>query len=154
RAFCGGRAQGPPKRAGSSSTTSTACSTSSPARRGSATSSRTSGARRRAWSWTSESPRSPRPRAPERVGGAWAGQARRIYEELPSEGGLTVPRMGSFKRSLLGYRRPDVEAAMSARDTRIQQLESDLGRRSEALAGLEGEISSLSGMVIEREREI
>jgi hypothetical protein len=62
--------------------------------------------------------------------------------------------MASFKRSLFGYRRPDVEAAMSVRDLRIRDLESDLGRRSEALAGLEGEVSSLSGMVIEREREI
>ncbi len=62
--------------------------------------------------------------------------------------------MGSFKRSLLGYRRPDVEAAMSARDSRIRDLESDLGRRQDALAALELEMSSLSGMVIEREREI
>jgi hypothetical protein len=74
--------------------------------------------------------------------------------ELPSEGGLTVPRMGSFKRSLFGYRRPDVEAAISARDLRIRGLESNLGQRSQELAGLEGEISSLSSMVIEREREI
>jgi hypothetical protein len=62
--------------------------------------------------------------------------------------------MGSFKRSLLGYRRPEVEAAMSARDSRIRDLESDLGRRQQVLAALELEISSLSGMVIEREREI
>jgi hypothetical protein len=73
---------------------------------------------------------------------------------MPSEGGLTVPRMGSFKRSLFGYRRPDVEAAMVARDARILGLESDLGQREEALAGVELEMSSLSGMVLEREREI
>lgn len=62
--------------------------------------------------------------------------------------------MGRFKRSLLGYRRPDVDAAMSTRDLRIRKLESDLGRRRRALADVETEISSLSGMVIEREREI
>jgi hypothetical protein len=73
---------------------------------------------------------------------------------MPSEGGLTVPRMGSFKRSLFGYRRPDVEAAMVARDARILGLESDLGQREEVLAGVELEMSSLSGMVLEREREI
>jgi hypothetical protein len=73
---------------------------------------------------------------------------------MPSEGALTVPRMGSFKRSLFGYRRPDVEAAISTRDSRIRDLESDLGGRREALAALETEMSSLSGMVIEREREI
>jgi uncharacterized coiled-coil protein SlyX len=48
--------------------------------------------------------------------------------------------MGSFKRALLGYRRDEVDAAISASDTRI--------------SGAEDELSSLSGMVIEREREI
>jgi hypothetical protein len=62
--------------------------------------------------------------------------------------------MGRFKRSLLGYRPHDVEAAMSARDSRIRDLESDLGRHRVEHAGLESEVSSLSGMVIEREREI
>jgi hypothetical protein len=62
--------------------------------------------------------------------------------------------MGSFKRSLLGYRRPDVDAAMSARDSRIGDLESHLGRHRQELAELELEMSSLAGMVIERERDI
>jgi uncharacterized coiled-coil protein SlyX len=65
--------------------------------------------------------------------------------------------MGSFKRSLFGYRRPDVEAAMSARDERIRALEPSLAeceRQAAVIAELEGELSSLSGMVIEREREI
>jgi hypothetical protein len=72
--------------------------------------------------------------------------------------------MGSFKRSLFGYRRPEVEAAMSMRDRRIQGLERQAGecnRQAETIAELEEEIaeldeemSSLSGMVIEREREI
>jgi hypothetical protein len=48
--------------------------------------------------------------------------------------------MGSFKRALLGYRREDVDAAISARDAQI--------------SAAEGELASLSGMVIEREREI
>jgi chromosome segregation ATPase len=73
---------------------------------------------------------------------------------MPSEGALTVPRMGSFKRSLLGYRRPEVETAISARETRIRDLELDLGRCEETRAELESEMASLSGMVIEREREI
>ncbi len=58
--------------------------------------------------------------------------------------------MGSFKRVLLGYRRPEVDAAIYARDIRIGELERQLA----AAAELELELSSLSGMVIEREREI
>jgi chromosome segregation ATPase len=73
---------------------------------------------------------------------------------MPSEGALTVPRMSSFKRSLLGYRRPDVDAAISARDARIGELESALAVRDETLGATEAELSMLSGMVIEREREI
>jgi hypothetical protein len=59
---------------------------------------------------------------------------------MASEGTSTVPRMGSFKRALLGYRREEVDAAISARDGRIFTAEDEL--------------TSLSGMVIEREREI
>lgn len=59
---------------------------------------------------------------------------------MASEGTSTVPRMGSFKRAILGYRRGDVDAAISSRDAR--------------LAAAEEELASLSGMVIEREREI
>ncbi len=69
--------------------------------------------------------------------------------------------MGSFKRALLGYRRHDVDAAIAARDTRIWALERDT---EEAVAGWRGaadvaaraerELAGLSGMVIEREREI
>jgi uncharacterized coiled-coil protein SlyX len=69
---------------------------------------------------------------------------------MASEGTFTVPRMGSFKRVLLGYRRPDVDAVISARDVRIGELE----RQVSASAELERELISLSGMVIEREREI
>jgi Rad3-related DNA helicase len=64
--------------------------------------------------------------------------------------------MGSFRRSLLGYRRADVDAALASRD-------ADLGLRNERIADLEGqlprigeleiELSGISNMVVERERE-
>ena len=66
---------------------------------------------------------------------------------MPSEGASSVPSMGSFKRALLGYRRGEVEAAMGMRDAQIGSLEKD-GQEAER------ELASLSGMVIEREREI
>jgi hypothetical protein len=65
--------------------------------------------------------------------------------------------MGSFKRVFFGYRRPDVEAAIFARDGRIRILErrsAECERQAAAMADLEQEISTLSTMVIEREREI
>ncbi|MFN8162986.1 MAG: hypothetical protein U0R26_03985 [Solirubrobacterales bacterium] len=62
--------------------------------------------------------------------------------------------MGSLKRSLFGYRRSDVDAAMATRDARISGLELTCERQAEAIAELERETGSLSGMVIEREREI
>lgn len=69
--------------------------------------------------------------------------------------------MGSFKRAFLGYRRPDVDAAMAARDARIWALERDMndavaGWRgaADAVARTEQELAGLSGMVIERERVI
>jgi hypothetical protein len=80
---------------------------------------------------------------------------------MASEGTFTVPRMGSFKRALFGYRRSDVEAALAARDARSWALERDaeeaLNRWREAAdtaARADEELSSLSAMVIEREREI
>jgi hypothetical protein len=80
---------------------------------------------------------------------------------MASEGTSTVPRMGSFKRALLGYRRSDVDAALAAREARQWALQRDadeaLARYCEsvdAAAGAEEELSSLSAMVIEREREI
>jgi chromosome segregation ATPase len=66
---------------------------------------------------------------------------------MASEGTSTVPRMGSFKRALLGYRRADVDAAISARDEAIDAVERHA-------SSAEDELASLSGMVIEREREI
>jgi chromosome segregation ATPase len=65
--------------------------------------------------------------------------------------------MGAFKRSFLGYRRSEVEAAISARDGRIGILErraADCDRQIAEIAALDTELTSLSGMVIEREREI
>jgi hypothetical protein len=80
---------------------------------------------------------------------------------MASEAPFTVPRMGSFKRALFGYRPSDVEAAVAARDARNWALERDaeeaLKRWREAAdvaAGAEEELAALSAMVIEREREI
>ena len=73
---------------------------------------------------------------------------------MPSESPRTVRRMGSFKRAILGYRRFDVDDAISARDAQILGLQMKSGRQVETIAGLERELASLSGMVIEREREI
>jgi uncharacterized coiled-coil protein SlyX len=73
---------------------------------------------------------------------------------LPSEGLHTVPAMGSFKRALLGYRRFDVDDAISTRDAQILGLEMKSGRQAETIDELERETTSLSGMVIEREREL
>src|SRR3954452_623121 len=69
---------------------------------------------------------------------------------MPSEGGPTLPRMGSFKRSFLGYRRAEVDAAIAARDTRILKLEVEIPK----IAELERELTSVSGMVLERERQV
>jgi hypothetical protein len=80
---------------------------------------------------------------------------------MASEGTFTVPRMGSFKRVFLGYRRSDVDAALAARDARNWALERDADEAltrwreaADAAAHAEEELSSLSAMVIEREREI
>jgi chromosome segregation ATPase len=62
--------------------------------------------------------------------------------------------MNGFKRALLGYRRTEVETAISDRDARILGLELKGDAQREALAELEGETATLSGMVLEREREI
>lgn len=62
--------------------------------------------------------------------------------------------MSGFKRVLWGYRRAEVEDAISARDARILGLELRADAQREAVAELEGETTALSGMVLEREREI
>jgi len=73
---------------------------------------------------------------------------------MASEGTSTVPRMGSFKRALFGYRRKDVDAALAARDSRIGGLERETVEAVNATIAAESELGSLSEMVIEREREI
>jgi hypothetical protein len=76
--------------------------------------------------------------------------------------------MTSFRRALFGYRKPEVDAAMAARDSHIAGLERQsfsLGEQKTALesqgliqaraiASNEADLSSLSGMVVERERTI
>jgi hypothetical protein len=62
--------------------------------------------------------------------------------------------MSGFKRALFGYRRADVEGAISDRDARILGLELRADTHRETIAELEGETTALSGMVLEREREI
>lgn len=62
--------------------------------------------------------------------------------------------MTGFRRSLFGYRRAEVEDAISAREARILGLELKADAQREAIVELEGETAALSGMVIEREREI
>lgn len=62
--------------------------------------------------------------------------------------------MGSFRRALFGYRRFDVDDAISARDAQILGLQMKSGRQAASVSELESELSTLSGMVIEREREI
>jgi hypothetical protein len=80
---------------------------------------------------------------------------------MASEGTFTVPRMGSFKRSFLGYRRTEVDAAIASKDARNWAVERDsrealvrCRESEEAAAEAEQELGSLSAMVIEREREI
>ncbi len=62
--------------------------------------------------------------------------------------------MGSFRRSLFGYRRLDVDEAIEAREAELLGLRARLADREQLLSGLEQETASLSGMVVEREREI
>jgi len=62
--------------------------------------------------------------------------------------------MNRFRRSLFGYRRNDVEDAMSLRDARILGLEMTADSQRATIDELEGETTALSGMVLEREREI
>ena len=62
--------------------------------------------------------------------------------------------MNGFKRALLGYRRTEVEDAISVRDAHILGLELKNDAHGKAIAELEGETTTFSGMVLEREREI
>jgi hypothetical protein len=65
--------------------------------------------------------------------------------------------MDRFKRALFGYRRPDVDTAITECEGLIGALEPKAARcdrQAATISGLEVELSALSGMVIEREREI
>jgi uncharacterized coiled-coil protein SlyX len=76
--------------------------------------------------------------------------------------------MTSFRLALFGYRRMEVDAAVTARDSHIaglerhaaslieqtQALEAQSLIQARAIASHEADVSSLSGMVIERERTI
>jgi hypothetical protein len=62
--------------------------------------------------------------------------------------------MNGFRRSLFGYRRAEVEDAISLRDARILGLELNADAQRAAIDEFEGETTALSGMVLEREREI
>ncbi|HTT93824.1 MAG TPA: hypothetical protein VMF55_04075 [Solirubrobacterales bacterium] len=76
--------------------------------------------------------------------------------------------MTSFRLALFGYRRAEVDAAVAARDSHIaglqqhsaalaeqnQSLEAQSLIQARAIASHEADVSSLSGMVIERERTI
>jgi hypothetical protein len=76
--------------------------------------------------------------------------------------------MTSFRLALFGYRRAEVDAAVTARDSHIAGLEQHSAALAEhhqaleaqgliqarAIASHEADVSSLSGMVIERERTI
>jgi hypothetical protein len=69
--------------------------------------------------------------------------------------------MGSFKRALFGYNRRQVDVTMAEREAEAWALRRDVaeaGRRemeaAAEAAAAEQEAASLSGMVLEREREI
>jgi hypothetical protein len=62
--------------------------------------------------------------------------------------------MSGLRRALFGYRRADVELALSLCETRTVDLEQLTDAQRETISGLEAETTVLSGMVLEREREI
>lgn len=62
--------------------------------------------------------------------------------------------MNGFKRALFGYRRSEVEDAISAREARILGLELTTETQRASLLEFESETTALTGMVLEREREI
>lgn len=62
--------------------------------------------------------------------------------------------MGGLRRSLFGFRRADVEAALALGETRILDLERVTDAQRATVAEFENETAALSGMVLEREREI
>ena len=74
---------------------------------------------------------------------------RRSSPTCPSARGPSLPFIGrrSFKRTLLGYRRDDVDDAIAARD-------AELAGARERIEELEQVATKLSERVVEREREL
>jgi hypothetical protein len=62
--------------------------------------------------------------------------------------------MGSFKRSLFGYRRSDVDEVVAAQKAQVLGLQFELDRQLSVVEEYERETASMSRMVIEREGEI
>lgn len=62
--------------------------------------------------------------------------------------------MNGLRRSLFGYRRAEVEEAISSRDAQILHYERQAAVQGEAITEMEAETTTLAGMVLEREREI
>lgn len=62
--------------------------------------------------------------------------------------------MNGFRRSLFGYRRAEVEEAISTRDAQILHVEQQAAAQRETISEMEVETTALAGMVLEREREI
>lgn len=73
---------------------------------------------------------------------------------MASEGTSTVPRMGSFSRSLFGYKRSAVDAELRTRDVREAALRRDRDAAAREAVAAEDELTSMSAMVLDREREI
>lgn len=74
---------------------------------------------------------------------------------MPSEWLRTVAaHMNGLRRSLFGYRRAEVEEAISSRDAQILHIERQSAVQRETIAEMERETTALAGMVLEREREI
>jgi len=61
--------------------------------------------------------------------------------------------MGGFRRAFLGYRRAEVDTAITARDLRIAEWEKAVAERDSRLREVDAEMVCLSRMVLEREHE-
>jgi hypothetical protein len=62
--------------------------------------------------------------------------------------------MSGLRRALFGYRRADVRSALSLGEAQIRDLEHRNEAQRASFAELESETTALTGMVLEREREI
>src|SRR3954464_8671245 len=62
--------------------------------------------------------------------------------------------MSGFRRGLFGYRRAEVESALSIQGAHILDLERKCDTQSGSISEMESECASLAEMVFEREREI